>query len=57
MALAPTQQISTPYEDYAGYWLKLYTKVTTTHITMAIESTGTPTLVTAEISSARTLPY
>ena len=56
MSLAPTQQLSTPYEDYAGYWLKFYEQGTTTPITMAIDSTGSPTVAKAELSSGGTVP-
>lgn len=56
MALAPTQLVSTPYEDYAGYWLKFYTQGTTTPITMDIDGTSGTSVAKAEISSGGTVP-
>lgn len=56
MALAPTQQLSTPYEDYAGFFLKFYSQGTTTPITMATDSTGAVTLAKAELSLGGTVP-
>lgn len=56
MALAPIQQISTPFEEYDGWWLKAYAQGTTTPIVMATDSTGTTTVAKAEISSGGTVP-
>jgi hypothetical protein len=56
MALAPIAQVSTPFEDYAGYWLKAYQQGTTTPIVMATDSGGLTTVAKAEISSGGTVP-
>jgi hypothetical protein len=56
MAYSPVQLLSTPLEDYAGYWLKFYEESTTTLLSMATDATGGTTLAKAEISSGGTVP-
>jgi len=56
MAYAPIQLLSTPLEDYAGYWLKFYDQGTTTPLSMATDSTGGTLIVKAEISSGGAVP-
>lgn len=56
MALAPISQVSTPFEDYPGYFIKGYTQGTTTPIIMATDGTGATTVAKAEISSGGTVP-
>ena len=51
MAYLPAQQLSTPYEDYPGYFLKCFTQGTTTPLPMATDSTGGTLLAKAEVSS------
>ena len=51
MAYLPAQQLSTPYDDYPGYFLKCYSQGTTTPLSMATDSTGGTLLAKAEISS------
>lgn len=56
MALAPVALFSDPLEDYAANWIKFYEQGTTTPLAMAIDSTGSPTVAKAEISSGGTVP-
>ena len=51
MAYLPAQQLSTPYEDYPGYFLKCFAQGTTTPLSMATDSTGGTLLAKAEVSS------
>lgn len=46
----------TPYEDYAGFFLKCFEQGTTTPISMATDSTGGTLLAKAEVSSGGTVP-
>lgn len=56
MAYSPIQLISTPLEDYAGYWLKFYEESTTTLLSMATDAAAGTLLAKAEISSGGTVP-
>lgn len=56
MAFAPTQLLSTPYEDYAGYWIKCYEAGTTTPLSMATDGTGSTLIAQAEVSSGGAVP-
>lgn len=56
MALAPVQQISTPFEDFPSYWLKGYAQGTLNAISMATDSTGGTLIARAEISAGGTVP-
>lgn len=56
MALAPISQISTPFEDFPGQFLKGFAQGTTNPIVMATDSGGLTTVAKAEISSGGVVP-
>jgi len=56
LALAPTQQLSTPFEDFPGFFLKFYEQGTENPLSMATDSTGGTLLAKAEISSGGVVP-
>ena len=56
MSLAPISQISNPFEDYPGYFLKGYEQGTVNPLVMSIDNTGITTVAKAEISSGGVAP-
>jgi hypothetical protein len=56
MAYAAVQLLSTPFEDYAGWWLKFFNQGTVTPLSMATDATGGTLIAQAEISSGGTVP-
>jgi len=56
MALAPVALFSDPLEDYPANWIKFYEQGTTTPLAMAINSSGSPTVAKAEVSSGGVVP-